>query len=214
MTRKKAAKSDPPKDALSLERVPGQSDAAAVASMILRPTIRAAVTTKVYSQVVGAELEIPALVSALNDQCKQASSGNLGRAEALLVSQAHTLDAIFNRLAIRAADNIGHYPESVERYLKLALRAQSQCRATLETLVTIKNPPMVIARQANIAHGPQQVNNGDINSTRARVGGNQSEPSKLLEQEHDERLDTGAASQTIGSNSPLATLGAINRPKD
>jgi hypothetical protein len=30
---------------------------------------------------------------------------------------------------------------------------------TLETLATIKNPPVVFARQANIAQGPQQVNN-------------------------------------------------------
>jgi hypothetical protein len=38
--------------------------------------------------------------------------------------------------------------------MHLALKAQGQCRATLETLATIKSPPMVIARQANIAHGP------------------------------------------------------------
>ena len=43
--------------------------------------------------------------------------------------------------------------------MRLALKAQGQCRATLETLATIKNPPVVFARQANIAQGPQQVNN-------------------------------------------------------
>jgi hypothetical protein len=37
-------------------------------------------------------------------------------------------------------------------------RAGHQCRATVETLALSKNPP-VFARQANIAHGPQQVNN-------------------------------------------------------
>jgi hypothetical protein len=37
----------------------------------------------------------------------------------------------------------------------LALKAQSQCRATLETLAAIKNPqPVAFVRQANIAHGP------------------------------------------------------------
>ena len=44
-------------------------------------------------------------------------------------------------------------------YLRVALKAQAQCRATLETLAEMKQPPTLLARQANIAHGPQQVNN-------------------------------------------------------
>ena len=51
------------------------------------------------------------------------------------------------------------YVDHLDRYMRLALKAQGQCRATLETLATIKNPPVVFARQANIAQGPQQVNN-------------------------------------------------------
>jgi hypothetical protein len=35
--------------------------------------------------------------------------------------------------------------------MRLALRAQGQCRATLETLAVMKSPPTVFARQANIA---------------------------------------------------------------
>ena len=42
----------------------------------------------------------------------------------------------------------------------MALRAQNQCRMTLETIATIKNPSVVFAKQANIAAGHQQVNNG------------------------------------------------------
>jgi hypothetical protein len=38
---------------------------------------------------------------------------------------------------------------------------ESQCRTTLETLATIKNPPDVaFVKQANYAAGPQRVNNG------------------------------------------------------
>ena len=29
-----------------------------------------------------------------------------------------------------------------DRYMRLALKAQAQCRATLETLATVKNPPV------------------------------------------------------------------------
>jgi len=50
--------------------------------------------------------------------------------------------------------------DNLDRYLELALRAQSQSRATWDALATIKNPPVAgYVRQANIAHGPQQVNN-------------------------------------------------------
>lgn len=59
------------------------------------------------------------------------------------------------------------------------LKAQSQCRATLETLAAIKVGPAIFARQANIAHGPQQVNNGVIGYERA--GESDSEKSGLLD---------------------------------
>ena len=68
------------------------------------------------------------------------------------------------------------------RYLRLALKAQSQRRATLETLATIKNPPVIYAKQANITSGPQQVNTGTLP---APVGGeNAIAQYKLLEQQH------------------------------
>jgi hypothetical protein len=47
--------------------------------------------------------------------------------------------------------------DQIDRFTRLALKAQGQCRATIETLALMKNPPTVFARQANIAHGPQQV---------------------------------------------------------
>ena len=66
---------------------------------------------------------------------------------------------------------------AAETYLRLALRAQAQCRATLETLAVIKNPqPVAFVRQANIANGPQQVNNAPAQpgeSSRARESENQ-----------------------------------------
>jgi len=50
--------------------------------------------------------------------------------------------------------------DNLDRYLKPALQAQSQCRSTWEALATIKHPPVMgYVRQANITNGPQQVNN-------------------------------------------------------
>ena len=48
----------------------------------------------------------------------------------MLTAQAHTLVAIFNNLARRASN--AEYRDHLDRYLKLALRAQSQYRATCE----------------------------------------------------------------------------------
>ncbi len=49
-------------------------------------------------------------------------------------------------------------------------QAQGQCRAALETPAPIKNPTVVFARQANIAHGPQQINNGMEPARAANAG--------------------------------------------
>ena len=117
--------------------------------------------------------------------------------------QAHTLDAIFNTLAQRAS-------RALDRYLRLGLKAQSQCRATLETLATIKNPqPVAFVRQANIAHGPQQLNNrGAAAASRAEESENP--PNKVLEHQHAERLDFGTTVAAIGSDPAMATLGTFD----
>ena len=91
---------------------------------------------------------------------------------------------------------------------RLALKAQSQARATAETLGLLKNPAPYI-RQANIAHGPQQVNNG----TRPTHADNfQTEPNKLLEHQHGNHLDTGAQTATGRGHQALEAVGAVNRP--
>ncbi|MBK7252205.1 MAG: hypothetical protein IPI06_15435 [Gammaproteobacteria bacterium] len=53
--------------------------------------------------------------------------------------------------------------------LPCALAGAIAMPATLETLATIKNPPIVIARYGNIAHGPARGNNnGPATPSRAR----------------------------------------------
>ena len=183
---------------------PGEDEAATKARMVTSPTVLGAVTTQAFSNVFG-ETDLQSLVRELGRQVGKVQENDLSRAESLLLTQAHTLDAIFNELARRAALNMGEYINAMDRYLRLALKAQSQCRATLETLATIKNPPVIYAKQANIANGPQQVNNGTVP---AHVGGETSiEPNKLLEHQHEQRLDTGTTGAAIGANRAMATVG-------
>lgn len=174
-----------------------------MARALLLPTINAASTIQSFNP--STKPDLTAMVSALGDQVARVKGGNLGRAESMLTAQAHTLDTLFNTLAQRAAMNLGQYLDASERYLRLALKAQGQCRATLETLAAIKNPPVVYARQANISHGPQQINNGMPGAERvaeksfesstrpgapAQAEKTPNPSNELLETAHGERLDT------------------------
>ena len=97
-------------------------------------------------------------------------NNDFSHVEDMLMQQAEALQMIFTRLAERAL-TATQIP-SGDLFFRYGLRAQSQCRATLETLAAIKNPPaMVFARQANVAAGPQQVNNGASPASRARQNG-------------------------------------------
>lgn len=176
------------------------------ARLVMNPSFQAAFSIHAFGEsktdVVGFFNEMTSQVDAIN-------SGDLGRAEAMLITQAHTLNELFNNL-VRRAGNQDHL-EKLETYLRLAFKSQGQCRATLETLANIKNPPLVIAKQANISHGHQQVNNG-APSTQAHAEKNINPQNELLEVQHgSEKMDTRATGEAIGADPAMATLGEIHR---
>src|SRR6202041_2450779 len=133
-------------------------------------------------------------------------SGNLAGLEETLTAQAVALDAIFNEMARRASANMGEYLSPTETYLRLGLKAQAQCRATLQTLFEMKNPqPVAFVKQANIANGPQQVNNGVTTQPRPHAGISTNPSNELLELSHEQRLDTGTAGAAGGAHPQLET---------
>lgn len=148
--------------------------------------------------------------------------GSLLEAEAMLYGQAVALQTVFSNLSRRAALNAGGHMQACETYLRLALKAQAQCRATLETLHEMKNPrPLAFVRQANIAHGPQQVNNGpappkgeQYAPASAHPGETVSAPTELLEDLTHGRtqLDTRAAPAASPAHPQLVPVGALDRP--
>jgi hypothetical protein len=168
---------------------------------------------------VNGEVGITQAVEALRRTMKDVHSGNLQSAETLLYSQAVALNAMFAEMACRSSLNMGTYPQAAESYMRLALKAQSQCRNTLETLANIKSPPVVFARQANISNGPQQVNNGAPTnfetSTRAGArarGETENQQTKLLEEMQHGRtvLDSGTAETAARGDQTLETVGAVH----
>lgn len=191
-----------------------ENQGAAIARGALNPAVQAAFTLRECGGL-HRRADLPGLVDGLTEQTRKSSEGDLKRAEAMLTAQAHILDAIFNRLAQIAMN--AEYLDTADRYLKLALRAQSQCRATWEALSAIQNPPMAgYVAQANVAHN-QQVNNGTSTSTRARTREHGNPPNKLLEQsehEADEWMDGPKARAAARADSALETVGKIDGAKD
>jgi hypothetical protein len=207
---KPKADSAHPRNAVVVVQRPEENPDDACARALTRPEVQAAAAIQQWQ---GDNQEVNALARELAAQVAAVNSGDLKRAEGMLIAQAHTLDEIFNHLARRAHGNIGGgYLDAADRYMRLALKAQSQCRATLESLATIKNPPVLFAKQANIAAGPQQVNNGIPAPSRAREF--EKGQSKLLEGQDGERLDTRTASAAVDADPQLAALGEIHGAED
>lgn len=150
-------------------------------------------------------VDAPGMLDTLRDQAAAVQRGELAHAEAMLINQASALQALFVRLSERAMEQT-HMPY-LEGFMRLALRAQSQCRATLETLATVKNPPLLFAKQANIAAGPQQVNNG-VGISRTRE--TEIEQSKLSGGTNELLQDAGASAFKSGVDTPLEAMGEIH----
>lgn len=152
------------------------------------------------------EIDAPTMLATLRDQAAAVQRGDLSHAEAMLINQASALQALFVRLSEKAMEQ--SHMLNIEGFMRMALRAQSQCRATLETLAVIKNPPIVYARQANVTTGPQQINNGTAGPTRAREI--ETEQTQLSGGTHELLQDTRTSGDASQINPALETLGEID----
>ena len=174
------------------------------ARMALKPSLNGAVVIHAYQgNIVGKDADLNVLIDELRGTFTEVKGGDLDNLEAMLISQATALQSIFTSLARRA--NLQEYQKNFESFLGLALKAQSQSRATISTLVDLKYPRQAtFVKQANIAHGPQQINNSasagadsaQYAQARTHAGKSELQQNKLLEATHDqtsEWMDTRAA---------------------
>lgn len=183
-----------------------------VADLAVEGVFAATATTMTYAGGQLGKLDLASTILALRKQIGATKDGDMGIADTLLVTQAVSLNAIFHECVRRAALNLGENLEAVDRYMRIALKAQSQSRASLESLSLIKNPrTLAYVQQANIANGPQQVNNGG--TTCAPVE-SQTPPSKLLESTSaKEWMDTRAPGASVTSNPPVEAMATVHGPK-
>ncbi len=151
---------------------------------------------------------ITEMVAELRQQSAAIHADDLSRPESMLIAQAHTLDGLFAKLATQAL-TVGNL-DGMERYMRLALKAQNQSRATLQTLGEIKAPKQIaFVKQANIGNQVQVNNDGSPARSRARK--KPKAPNELLEVEHGERLDTRAAGSASGADPAMAPMGEKHR---
>ena len=189
-----------------LQGDPKKSNERQIADLVYGPEFRAICGGESFNKNIREGLGLNDIISTLRESVAEVKAGKMDRVEATLITQANTLDLVFNSLLRRAAcqEMLPQY----EAFMRLALKAQSQCRTTLETLAEIKNPkPTALINQQNMA-AVQQVNNTLAQEKKNR-------PNELLEGGGiAERVDTGTETQTIEAHSRLEALEEIRRSKN
>ncbi len=180
-----------------------------LAEISLSATTLNAVTAHTFTQFLG-ETDLGETIKVMREKTSKVNGGDLSELENTLTAQTVSLDAIFNQLARRASLNIGEHINAAETYMRLALKAQAQCARTIEVLAAMKNPPVVFAKQANISHGNQQVNNGTFDTNthgRTHTGKIINQPNELLEANNgSEKMDGRAAQTAIPKDKAMATV--------
>jgi hypothetical protein len=142
----------------------GQSKEEALAEFWLSPSTMGASVIDAYKKnVQGDELSFEMALDVLKNNTKSINAGEVEKIEAMLMCQANALEVMFSYLARKALAQ--QYFNQYQANIQLALKAQNQCRTTLQTLIQLKQPNQTaFIKQANIANGNQQVNNNFITS--------------------------------------------------
>jgi hypothetical protein len=217
---------EPNANVLRITRDESKTEARQMAESKLSPVVYGTASTLAWGQKSAGPIDINEAVAVIEQRATDVQAGDLSGAKAMLIAQAGALDAIFMDLSIRAANSIktedGRWSfdgTTVETLLRLAFKAQSQSRATLQTLGELANPRAVaFIQQANMANGPQQVNNGSASGDKNAAanppahGETKSPQSKLLERTTDgsQTLDARTARTAATRNQSVETLGAIH----
>lgn len=170
------------------------------------------VTARNYTKHQMGETDLTETINVMSEKVSKVNTGDLSELEATLSAQSVSLDAVFNELARRAigSDTMSKF----EIYMRLSLKAQSQCARTIEVLANMKNPPIVYAKQMNVANGNQQVNNGN-NATNTRAPAHTgkiiNQPNELISESYNATMDTCGTATASGTDKAVATVETLDR---
>lgn len=202
------------KKGVALIQTGDESKDAVIAKAALSPYLSGAVVADAFqANIMGPDVDLMEMVNVLKENARQAKDGDLSHMEAMLLSQATGLQAIFTSLAKRA--QVQTSQRNLEAFLGLAMKAQSQSRATIATLVDLKFPRQVaFVKQTNVSHGAQQINNHADPGAASRTAEIESQQTKLTVGYDDgsAQMDARATTTASGSHPAFQDMGTLHRP--
>lgn len=145
------------REALTVTADPNKTSSRQLADIALDPAAHAAAATRMFTQSTFGAQDSTDLFASMLDKGKAAKSGDLGHYKAMLAAQADTLNCIFTEMARRAAVNMGEYIGATESYMRLGLKAQTQCRATIEALDRLTSGRVQTVKLVHVNEGGQAI---------------------------------------------------------
>ena len=182
--------------------------------------LNASLALPFYDNIVN-DVNLLNILNGLKQQIADVQAGDMTSIEAMLVAQANSLQTMFVSLG-RKAVNSSMLPQYTA-FMNLALKAQSQSRATIQALVELKYPKQTnFVKQANIANGHQQINinspAADHKETSTRTPAHapakeiNNQPNELLEVNNgSQNMDGRTTQTTIPKDKAMATVAAQHR---
>lgn len=135
----------------------GQSDVEGLAGIALDPVANATTLAQLFATGSFGQPDLAATFSLMADQAEASGRGDLRQQQIMLATQATALNLIFTELARRASINMGQHLPAMETYLRLALKAQAQSRATVEALDKLANGHVQTVKHVHVSEGGQAV---------------------------------------------------------
>ena len=184
-----------------------QAESQHYAKVSLSASTMSAVLSTEFTKSMFPDVDLADSISALSDKITTIQNGDMQPIEAMLIGQAQALQTMFVSLGRQAVCKTS-LPQYTA-FMNLALKAQSQSRATIQALTELKYPKQAtFVKQANIAHGHQQVNNAPAidkpNGTHAQAIENQ--PNELLSEMNHAALDSNGTATTSTTDKAMATV--------
>jgi hypothetical protein len=190
--------------------VKGETPGETVAKTMLGPSVRHGMAAALFAgnplKGSAEALSIMDAAGVVGQIATDAVSGDLSFASRMLASQALTLDTMFTELTRRAAGQIGLNIDATDRYARLAMKAQSNCRTTLEALAKLHQPREQTVRHLHFGQGAQTVVADEFHN---HVGGSENE---TAERAHEPRAQTIRRSTALPG--PNAIGNAVPRSGD
>jgi len=201
-----------------------------LAEQAIDPDVTSAAVVAAFWECLDGGIDPQAGYEAMRAHVAQARKNVRASAEATLLGQAAALNAIFADMARRAQAHLGRPGRAAERYLRLAMRAQNQCRATLNALAELSRQRADVAEPSDrivrierrivyperrpneelVAAGRAPYPAGDADSG-ADVEGTTS-GSGWEEVAYGAGLDGGTARRLFADDARAQTMGALDRP--